>query len=158
MFPPGPLGTRADILVDIVMLSFVIILPILIISWRTARIRKDYAVHRKIQITLGVTLAIVVAIFEYDLAMSGGIYELTKGGQYEGTSILIWTINIHTLFAVVTSFIWVGLIVVSMFKFDNPPEPNTFSKMHRFWGITGMITMIGTGVTAPPLYYFGFMA
>jgi len=42
MFPPGFPGSRAAILIDIVTLSFIIILPILIISWRLARIRKDY--------------------------------------------------------------------------------------------------------------------
>ena len=158
MFPPGFLGTRADVLIDIVTLSFIIILPMLIISWRLARTKKDYANHRTIQITLGVTLGIVVAIFEYDLSTSGGIFELTKGGIYEGTAILNWTIYIHTAFSVLTSFIWVGLIIASLIKFKNPPEPNQFSKMHRFWGKAGMITMIGAGVTAPPLYYFGFVA
>lgn len=158
MFPPGILGSRADILIDIVMLSFIVILPVLIISWRLARVKKDYALHRKIQITLGVSLGIVVAIFEYDLSQSGGIFELTKGGQYEGTAILNWTIWIHTAFAVLAAFIWTGLIVVSLFKFENPPQPNGFSPWHRIFGWAGMITMIGAGVTAPPLYYFGFMA
>ena len=36
MFPNGFLGTRADMLMDIVMLSFIVILPILIWSWRLA--------------------------------------------------------------------------------------------------------------------------
>jgi hypothetical protein len=157
MFPPGVLGTRADILIDIVMLSFIIILPLLIFSWRLARVKKEYALHRKIQITLGVSLGIVVAIFEYDLSMSGGIFELTKGGMYEGTAVLNWTIWIHTAFAVLAAIIWVVLIVVSMIKFDNPPQPNSFSMFHRIFGRAGMITMIGAGVTAPPLYYFGFM-
>ncbi|MBT7449766.1 MAG: hypothetical protein HN793_02965, partial [Rhodospirillaceae bacterium] len=56
MFPPGILGSRADILIDIVMLSFIVILPVLVISWRLARVKKNYALHRKIQITLGVSL------------------------------------------------------------------------------------------------------
>lgn len=73
LFPRGFLGTRADVLIDIVMLSFIVILPTLIISWRLVRNRKAYASHRKIQLTLGITLAIVVGIFEYDLSASGGI-------------------------------------------------------------------------------------
>lgn len=67
MFPPGFLGSRADILIDIVTLSFIIILPILIFSWRMARNRKDYVTHRRIQLYLGISLFIVVSIFEYDL-------------------------------------------------------------------------------------------
>ena len=158
LFPPGFLGTRADVLMDIVLLSFIIVLPALIISWRFARHHKNYTAHRNTQLTLGVTLAIVVAIFEYDLSVAGGIFELTKGGAYEGTAVLLWSIYIHTAFSVAASIIWVVLIIASLIKFDNPPQPNRFSRMHRFWGKTGMLTMIAAGLTSPPLYYFGFVA
>ena len=158
MFPPGFLGTRADVLIDIVTLSFIIILPILIYSWIKVARDKNYSLHRGIQLYLGIALGIVVLIFEIDLSMSGGIFELVKGSEYEGTAILNWTIYIHTAFAVATSFIWVGLIIMSLRKFGNPPTPNDFSKTHRFWGRTGMITMIMSGITSPPLYYFGFVA
>jgi len=158
MFAPGFLGTRADVLMDVVLLSFIIILPILIISWRFARRVKNYTAHRNIQLTLAITLAIVVGIFEYDLSMAGGIFELTKGGVYEGTAVLLWSIYIHSAFSVATSIIWVTLIIASLIKFDNPPTPNQFSRIHRFWGKTGMLTMIAAGITSPPLYYFGFVA
>lgn len=158
MFPAGFLGSRADILIDIVTLSFIIILPILIISWRLARNRKDYVNHRRIQLYLGISLLIVVSIFEYDLKMSGGIFEITKGSIYEGTALLNWTIYIHTFFAILTSIIWVFLILISLFKFGNPPHPNKFSRTHRIFGRAGMICMIMAGVTSPPLYYFGFVA
>ena len=128
MFPAGFLGTRADILIDVVTLSFIIILPILIVSWRLARTRKDYSSHRTIQLYLGIALGVVVAIFEYDLSTSGGIFELVKGSAYEGTAILNWTIYIHTLFAIAATVIWAGLIIMSLIKFGKPPQPNAFSK------------------------------
>lgn len=156
-FPPGFLGTRADMLIDIVTLSFIVILPLLIFSWWLARSQKNYAAHKKTQLILGISLGIVVAIFEYDLSQSGGIFELTKGGIYEGTAILNWTIYIHTFFAVAATIIWVGLILVSLVKFDKPPAPNSFSKTHRIFGRAGMVAMIMAGLTSPPLYYFGFM-
>lgn len=158
MFPAGLLGTRADVLVDIVTLSFIVILPILIWSWWLARTRKDYATHRRVQLWLGITLGVVVAIFEWDLKMSGGIFELTKGGIYEGTAALNWTIYVHTAFSILTTLIWATLIIVSLIRFGKPPKPNNFSRAHRFFGRTGMITMIMAGVTSPPLYYFGFVA
>ena len=158
MFPAGFLGTRADILIDIVTLSFIVILPVLVISWWLVRSKKDYSNHRRIQLYLGIALGVVVAIFEYDLSTSGGIFELTKGSQYEGTALLNWTIYIHTMFAVASSVIWAGLIIMSLIKFGKPPQPNAFSGKHRFWGRTGMVVMIMAGVTSPPLYYFGFVA
>jgi putative membrane protein len=158
MFPPGFLGTRADILIDIVTLSFIIILPVLAFSWWLVRQRNDYSNHRRIQLYLGITLGIVVGIFEYDLSTSGGIFEITKGGVYEGTAVLNWSIYIHVVLAILTTLIWIGLIIMSLIKFGKPPRPNAFSRMHRFFGRTGMVTMIGACVTALPLYYFGFVA
>lgn len=35
--------------------------------------------------------------------------------------------------------------------------PNAFSGKHRFWGETGMITMMLTGINSFPLYYYGFV-
>lgn len=157
MFPPGFLGTRADVLIDIVTLSFVVILPLLIWSWRLARVRKNYLLHRNLQLSLAIILAIVVGAFEYDLAQSGGIFEMVRGSAWEGTALLQWIIYVHTIFAVLASLSWVLLIAVSLIKFASPPAPNSFSGTHRFWGRIGMVAMIGAAVTAPPLYYFGFV-
>ncbi len=158
LFPDGFLGTRADILIDIVTLSFIIILPVLIFSWYQARSKKNYAVHRGIQLYLGISLGVVVAIFEYDLSVSGGIFELTKDSVYANTALLNWTIYIHTAFAIASTLIWTGLIITSLIRFGNPPVPNAFSGKHRFFGRAGMVSMIMAGVTSPPLYYFGFIA
>jgi hypothetical protein len=158
MFPPGFLGTRADVLIDIVTLSFIIILPLLIWSWRLARVEKAYGRHRNVQLALGISLAVVVGLFEYDLAQSGGIFALVAGSAWEGTVVLNTSIYVHTLFAVVASVVWVGLIIASLIRFPNPPVPNTFSGTHRVAGRVGMIAMIGAALTALPLYYFGFVA
>ena len=51
MLPQGFLGTRGDILMDLVVLSFIVILPVLVISWRAAR-AGNFSRHRAIQLTL----------------------------------------------------------------------------------------------------------
>ena len=158
MFPPGFLGTRADMLMDVVVLSFIVILPILIWSWRLARHTKQFSQHRRIQLALALTLLVVVGVFEYDLSKSGGIFELTKSSPYAGSVLLNTTIYVHTLFAVVASLIWLVLIAFSLWKFGANPEPGKFSRTHRAWGKAGMITMILAGLTSPPLYYLGFVA
>ena len=158
MFPPGFLGTRADMLIDIVTLSFIVILPLLIVSWRLARVQRNYRQHRNLQLALGITLTIVVAIFEYDLAASGGIFELTRDSAFAGTAVLNGTIYVHTAFAIVTAVVWVALIALSLIRFPNPPAPGAFSRTHRTLGRVGMVTMMMAGVTALPLYYLGFVA
>ena len=153
--PNGFLGTRGDILMDLVIVAFVVILPALIFSWKKARSR-DYQTHKTTQLTLAIVLAVAVALFEVNLRLSGGIFELTKESAYAGSSLLNSTIYIHTIAAILTALIWVVLVVASLYKFDKPPRPNQFSSTHRFWGRLGMIGMIFTGVSAIPLYYLGF--
>ena len=158
MFPPGFLGTRADLLMDVVVLSFIAILPVLIWSWRLARHKQQFRLHRRVQMVLALTLLVVVVVFEYDLSKSGGIFELTKSSTYAGTVLLNTTIYVHTLFAIAASLIWLALIGFSLWKFGANPEPGKFSHTHRAWGKAGMITMMLAGLTSPPLYYLGFVA
>ena len=140
---------------DLVVLSFLVILPVLVISWRAAR-RGEYAKHRRTQITLVLVLAVAVALFEIDLKLSGGIFELTKASSYAGTTLLNGLIYGHTLVAIGSTLVWVPLVIVSMRRFGNPPVRTSFGPAHRLWGRIGMILMMASGLSAMPLYYYGF--
>ncbi|WP_101760160.1 DUF420 domain-containing protein [Oceanicoccus sp. KOV_DT_Chl] len=155
MLPQGFLGTRGDILMDLVILAFFIILPALLFSWHKVR-NQDYVTHKKVQLSLASILAVAVVLFEADLKLSGGIFELTKASSYNGTTLLNSLIYGHTLVAILTTLIWIVLIILSLKKFDKPPAPNHFSKTHKRWGTLGMLSMIATGTSAFPLYYYGF--
>ncbi|MEH6549211.1 MAG: DUF420 domain-containing protein [Pseudomonadales bacterium] len=155
MLPQGFLGTRGDILMDIVVLSFFLILPALVISWRWAR-QKQLNQHRSLQIAIASVLAVAVLLFEIDLKVSGGIFVLTKDSSYAGTALLNFLIYSHTLVAITTTLVWVILVFLSLKKFDKPPTPNAFSRTHRIMGRTGMICMMATGLSSFPLYYYGF--
>lgn len=154
-FPASFLGARADALMDIVILSLAFIIPIILFSYKTVK-EGNYALHKKIQLTLGIVLLLVVIIFEMDMRNHGGIFEMVKGSRYEGTTFLNASIYIHTFFSITTSLIWLVLIIASLFKFSKDPLPNAFSKRHRFWGKLGMIDMILTGLTGVQLYICGF--
>lgn len=155
--PAGFLGTRGDVLMDIVVLSFLVILPVLVISWRAAR-AAEYRRHRAIQISLALALAVVVTLFEIDLKLSGGIFALTRASSYAGTSLLNSLIYGHMLVAIGSALVWVPLVLVSLRKFSNPPVPNAFGPTHRVWGRVGMLLMMASGLSAVPLYYLGFAA
>ena len=155
MLPQGFLGTRGDILMDLVVLSFIVILPVLVVSWRAAR-GGDFRKHRAIQVTLVLVLAVAVGLFEVDLKLSGGIFELTRESGYAGTAILNSLIYGHTLVAISSVLVWVPLIVLSLRRFPNPPMSNTFGPTHRQWGRIGMLLMMASGLSAIPLYYVGF--
>ena len=157
MLPPGFLGTRGDILMDLVILSFIIILPVLIFSWSRVR-AQHYQTHKRTQLWLGGTLAVAVLLFEIEIRMNGGTFALVAPSPYADAWWLTAIIYVHLAIAVLTSLIWAGLIYMSLKRFEAPPVPNAFSATHRAWGRAGMIAMIFTGLTAYPLYFFGFAA
>jgi hypothetical protein len=155
MFSRGFLGTRGDLLMDIVILALVAVVPIVFYNWRLARTGR-YRRHKTMQVSLAVLLGAVVGLFEYNLRLQGGIFTATAASGYAGTATLNFWIYCHTFFAITTILVWAGLIVVSLRRFPNPPAPGAFSGMHRFWGRVGMIWMLVTGVTAIPVYVYGF--
>ncbi len=155
MLPAGFLGTRGDILMDLVVLSFLLILPLLVVSWRAAR-NSEFKKHKAIQLALFITLIVAVGLFELDMKLSGGIFELTAGSAYAGTAVLNTLIYGHTLVAILSALMWLVLVLVSLRRFPNPPASNAFGLAHRFWGRTGMLMMMASGISAVPLYYVGF--
>jgi hypothetical protein len=155
ILPPGFLGTRADILFHLVMLSLVIVVPVLVYSWIKVR-QHHYALHKGVQLTLLGVLAVAVGAFELHLRAMGGIFAATSASSYAGTATLDFWIWFHTLLAIATTVVWLVLAAVSVRRFPRPPAPNAFSARHRFWGRLGMVLMALTGITSVPVYVYGF--
>jgi hypothetical protein len=154
MFGESFLGQRGDALIDIGMLSIVAVVPVLIWSWALAR-QKSWVAHKKVQLTTASVLGVVVLLFEIDLNQSGGVFAITASSPYAGSTVLNAWIGIHTTFAIASTLVWLGLVIASLIKFSNPPVPAAFPT-HRYFGRLGMILMLGSGVTAVPMYYYGF--
>lgn len=153
--PTGFLGTRGDILMDLVILSFLFILPAMLASWRLAR-KRQYVQHKRWQLSLFAVLLIAVLLFELDLKLSGGIFALTAESRYAGTALLNSIIYGHTAVAIAAALLWIAQVALSLMKFGSPPAPNSFSSTHRALGRAGMLTMTLTGISAFPLYILGF--
>jgi hypothetical protein len=156
-FPPSIFGARCDVLMDIVVVSMAIILPLLWFSFEKVRIERNYIMHKKIQLTMFIILFFVVLLFEYDMKQNGGIFEMVKGSAYEGTFFLNFMIYFHTFLSITTSLIWAILIVASLAKFGKNPRPGKFSKTHKLWGKIGMWDMALTCITGLILYVYGFL-
>ena len=154
-FPAGFLGTRADVLVDIVVVSQAVFIPLTVFSYLKVK-ALNYRLHRNIQVSMAAFLSVVVTIFEWDIRTSGGILKLAEGGRFSGTQFLKTSFAIHLFFSGVTSLVWLGLIALSVFKFANPPVPNSFSSVHRIFGRIGMLGMLLTAVTGIQIYCIGF--
>lgn len=154
MFGATFLGQRGDALIDIGMLSIVAVVPILIWSWALAR-QRAWVTHKRVQLLTASILGVVVLLFEIDLNQSGGVFAVTATSPYAGTGLLNGWIWVHTAFAISSTVVWLGLVVASLVKFPSPPLPAAFPT-HRYFGRLGMLLMLGSGVTAIPMYYYGF--
>lgn len=156
VIPPGFLGSRADLLFDLIMVSILGIAPTLVISWRLAR-QGAYTAHKRVQIVLTLVLTGVLVLFELNLKSKGGFYALTRDSRFADTWVLPTCLFVHLLFAVSTAVIWISLLSVSIVRFSTPPLPNDFSRAHRFWGRLAIIDLLLTAVTAVGLYVIGFI-
>jgi putative membrane protein len=154
MFGESFLGQRGDALIDIGMLSIIAVVPVLLWSWALAR-NKAWVKHKQVQLTTAVVLGIVVLLFEIDLNRLGGIFAVTAGSPYAGTSVLNFWIWTHTAFAILSTIVWLLLVIASLIKFPKVPVPTAFPT-HRYFGRLGMVLMLGSGLTAIPMYYYGF--
>jgi putative membrane protein len=153
--PAGFLGTRADLLLDLVIVSLVVVVPLLLVSWSKAR-QRQYSAHKTFQITLLAVLTVAVGAFEANMSSLGGIFAATSASQYAGTTLLNGWIWFHTACAILTTLLWFGLLIASLRRFPKPPAPNGFSSTHRVLGRIGMIMMALTGLTSIPVYVYGF--
>jgi len=152
--PAGFLGTDADLLMDLLVTVVPAVLVVMGVSWKRAR-AGSWTAHRNIQIVLTIVLTVAVVSLEVHIATSGGI-EALFGTPDPGPTVVA-ALNIHLLFAFTAAFTWIGLVVVSLIKFPNPPEPGAFSARHRLVGRIGMVSMAGAAVTAVALYLLAYV-
>jgi putative membrane protein len=154
---PGFLGTPASIMLDVVVCSLFLVVPALLWSIYLARIRRNFSLHKKVQLILGVVLLIVVILFEIDLRRQGGFWELAKDSAYFETAFLRNLLNIHLVFSISTVFIWAATYATALWAFPSPPRPGSFSPKHKVMAWVAVVDMVATVVTGLMVYYFGFM-
>lgn len=155
MFPKGFLGTRADLLCDIVFLSTMATPFVLAYAIRLARAGK-HRQHRALQTGLLSVLLVAVVLFELDVRLSGGSGSLMRGSSYAGTGQLKALVLAHVGGNVVTFFAWLYLVVASWRRFETA-LPGGFSARHRRLGRWVFAGTLYGAVTAVAMYTVGFV-
>jgi len=157
----GFLGTRASFMLDVVFLAMLAIVPILCWSVYLVRYRRNYALHKKVQLVTGLVLLLAVVAFEVDVRFLSDWEvraELSPYYQVEGWSTVWTALSIHLLFAVPTPLIWAAVIIRALKQFPRPPEPAAHGQSHRRWGYLAVVGMILTAITGWIFYYLAFVA
>jgi putative membrane protein len=158
----GFLGTRGSLMLDVVLLAMLAVLPLLGLSIYLVK-RKRYALHKRINLILGVVLLIAVLAFEIDMRFFTEWEELAKDSPYfdernKWTCIAGLALIIHLCFAVPTPLLWIYVIVQALRKFPAPPAPGEHSQAHSRLAWLAAGGMLLTAVTGGTFYYLAFVA
>ena len=152
----GFLGTRASLMLDVVAVAMVGVLALLGLSIYLVRYRRRYALHKRLQLVLAVSLLVVVAMFEADMRVNGWRERARPSPFYD--SWVMPALTIHLCFSSSSSLLWIWVVVAALRKFDKPPRPGRHSPSHRFWGWLAALDMLGTAFSGWTFYWLAFAA
>jgi hypothetical protein len=175
----GFLGTRGSLMLDLVFLAMFAVLPVLCASIYMVKYHQMYALHKQIQLTLGVVLLAAVTLFEIDIRVNGwteraepspyyaaiedaprplSILYLDILGRSEVPGWVFTSLGIHLFFAVTTTLLWIVVIVRALRNFPSPPVPGPHSRWHLRWAKVAALDMGLTAVTGWIFYWLAFVA
>ena len=154
----GFLPTRGTWMLDFVVVAMVLVSLGLIVSLYQVRIRKNFQAHRAIQIYLGAALAVTLVAFEIDIRFYSNWREPAAESVFYNNGWVDLSLWIHLAFAIPTPFIWIFLIGVSIYRFDQKFGPANFRTFHRWMGRLAVAMMFATAITGWFFYWLAFVA
>jgi len=157
----GFLGYQTSFMLDAVVVALVLVVPVLLYSLFAVKIRKQYTVHRNLQVALAITLLAAVMAFEVDLHwIQGGWLNVVNKGRSLSVDQLAFIrrmLRIHLIFAGSTPFVWAVTIAMALKKFPNPPKPSAHSRVHKVFGWISVVDLVMTSITGLIFYYIAFV-
>jgi uncharacterized membrane protein YozB (DUF420 family) len=156
---PGFLPFNATFMLDFVLISLVLVVPILIFGLIQVH-KKNYKLHAQTMLALGLLVLVVVIAFEVDMRYSGGIEAIltTSGRQLAYTPAFKTLLGIHLFFAISTCILWVFTTIDAIKKFGlKNPQPGQYSKKHKLLGKITTLDIVGVAITGFAVYYMGFI-
>jgi hypothetical protein len=78
----GFLGTRASIMLDVVFMAMFAIVPVLGWSIWLVKYRRNYLLHKRVQVALLIVLGVAVGLFEIDVRFISGWRERAEPSPY----------------------------------------------------------------------------
>ncbi|MGH1346261.1 MAG: DUF420 domain-containing protein [Nannocystales bacterium] len=154
--PGSVIGSRADLLIEAVVVTELVAIPVLLRAIRAAR-DGQYGLHKALQLWLATIFAVATIALEVDIRMAGGMAFFASGGRYEDTVFLDAVLYGHLAVAAVNAALWSVFPIVSWRRFRSRLLPGTFSEVHRslgWWAVIAYALTAGSGLA---LYIVGFV-
>ena len=157
----GFLGYPASLMLDVVVCALAVVVPTLLFSLYAVKIRRNYALHKRLQIALGVVLLVAVGLFEIDMRWQGGFEAILAKRARPLTSAELAAFKtllaVHLCFAISTVLLWGTTLAFALKRIPNPPVPSPHSRIHKVLGWLSAIDITLTSVTGLMVYHDGFM-
>lgn len=153
--PAGLFGTRADLLTDLALLTFVVLPMAMPLGFRLAR-KGRFPAHRRVQIGFLAVMTAAVLTLEVAIRLRGGT------GALAGQAVAIPSIAArlllggHLLIAVSTWVGWIVFAVLSNRRYGTR-LPGDFGAAHRLWGRRIWAGVAATAATGTLLYISTFV-
>jgi putative membrane protein len=155
-------GARGSLMLDVVFVAMFLVVPLLAISYYLVKGRRQYDLHKRLQLAIAGVLLVAVLLFELDIRINGWEQRAAPSPYFDpahkwscpaGISLLI-----HLSFAVPSLVLWTIVVVQALRKFSRPPAPGAHSRWHARWATLAAIGMILTAVTGWVFYWLAFIA
>jgi putative membrane protein len=158
----GFLPGRGSLMLDVVFLAMFVVVPVLAASVYLVKYRRQYALHKRLQLVTAAVLLAAVLLFELDIRLNGWESRAAPSPFFDATSK--WSspagisLIVHLSFAVPTLILWVVVVTQAVRLFSRPPAPGPHSRWHARWGTTAAAGMFLTAVTGWVFYWLAFVA
>ena len=159
----GFLGYDSSFMLDFVVVALVAVVPVILWSLYVVKVRKNYALHRTLQILLGAVLLVTVLAFEIDMRLQGGweriINKVPSQPRHspEELETIRQVLYVHLVFAISTPFLWGTTLALALKRFASPPAPSSHSRLHKTLGWLSTVDLVLTSVTGLAFYYVAFV-
>lgn len=157
----GFLGSRASLMLDVVVVAMLLVIPLLGLSIYFVRVRRNFALHRRINLLIGALLLLAIIAFEVDMRFMTDWKERAAPSPFFelGAWNAVWLLLIvHLCFAIPTAVLWIFVIAHALRRFPTPVAPNTHSRTHMLWARLAAVGMAGTAGTGWVFYWLAFVA
>src|SRR5436189_1738808 len=134
-------GSRGSLMLDVVFIAMFVIVPLLAASIYLVKYRRQYPLHKKLQLTMATVLLVAVLLFELDIRINGWEQRAEPSPYFD--PVHKWTcpaglaLIVHLSFAVPTLVLWTIVVIQALRKFSRPPLPGLHSQWHARWATIG---------------------